>query len=319
MISLPTAAEPTLTSLHHVLIDCLGGSIADLAALPTATSDTRLLAAQWTHADGTTPILIRFFHSQRALEAARMEAQALRDLGRSGFPVPELFALVEDAALVGAPFLVVERLPGAPLTGVALAEPARIPFWLEQAANLMLRLHSVQWAEGFDWLQPPLAALDFADRQVKWWGRKASAEGLAEAGRGFAWLRANMYRARTAEALVLVHRDLHADNLLAFEDRLSGVLDWAELTIADPAVDLAWSRLLISTHAHGSPAYGDLLVAAYLRRNSRVGETLPFWEVFSACKRLTTLALRARESGVADQRAQAAVGEFLSARLTEED
>ena len=46
--------------------------------------------------------------------------------------------------------------------------------------------------------------------------------------------------------------------------------------------------MVLSTEVNAE--LGDLFTEAYYRRNPDVAETLSFWEVFSACKRLTGVA-----------------------------
>jgi aminoglycoside phosphotransferase (APT) family kinase protein len=55
----------------------------------------------------------------------------------------------------------------------------------------------------------------------------------------------------------LVHADLGPEHLLSDGDRLTGVIDWTDARIGDPALDFAW--LL-----HGpDPAFADALVESY--------------------------------------------------------
>ena len=56
---------------------------------------------------------------------------------------------------------------------------------------------------------------------------------------------------------VLVHGDLGAEHLLVADGRLSGVLDWSDAAVSDPAVDFA--RLLRDF----GPAFLDEVAAAY--------------------------------------------------------
>lgn len=317
--------------LERAVVARLAGKVEELTPLLERAAH-RMYTARWTPPDSdagaspapATPILIRLFQSPRAHEEIRYEVNALRDLYRVGFPVPELFAHDEDSQTVGVPYLVREYLPGQPLGQLALADRAQIPYWLDLASALMLRLHGLSWQYNFDWLQPPLSPLDFADRHVKVWARKAEACHATDAMPGFAWLRANLYRARVAKSMTLVHRDLHPDNLLAQGDRITGVLDWGELTIADPAVDVAWSRMVLATEV--GPELGDWFADAYTRRNGSVVDTLPFWEVFAACKRLTTMTqLEQSANGLTEDgpyvrpEVRQAVRAFMTARLIEEE
>ena len=55
----------------------------------------------------------------------------------------------------------------------------------------------------------------------------------------------------------LVHGDLGPQHLLVTEGRVSGVVDWCDARVLDPALDLAWTL-------HGTPAaFAEALAAAY--------------------------------------------------------
>lgn len=56
---------------------------------------------------------------------------------------------------------------------------------------------------------------------------------------------------------VLVHGDLGPDHVLTADGRLTGVIDFGDVHVGDPAIDLAWAL-------HGTtPAFAEALAAAY--------------------------------------------------------
>jgi aminoglycoside phosphotransferase (APT) family kinase protein len=64
----------------------------------------------------------------------------------------------------------------------------------------------------------------------------------------------------------LVHGDLHGGNLLVDESAIPcGVVDWGDVHLGDPAIDLAvcWSYLPVSAHAAFRAAYGPIDEAAW--------------------------------------------------------
>ncbi len=79
---------------------------------------------------------------------------------------------------------------------------------------------------------------------------------------------------------VLIHGDLGPEHILCESGRVSGVLDWTDARIGDPALDLSW--LL-----HGTPAaFADAALAAYgasdphLRKRALIYHRLgPWYEV----------------------------------------
>jgi aminoglycoside phosphotransferase (APT) family kinase protein len=58
-------------------------------------------------------------------------------------------------------------------------------------------------------------------------------------------------------ATCLVHGDLGPVHLLVRDGRLHGVIDWSDMVVGDPALDLAW------TLNGSAPAFADALAAAY--------------------------------------------------------
>lgn len=82
-----------------------------------------------------------------------------------------------------------------------------------------------------------------------------------------------------APADAVTHSDLGPDHVLARDGQLSGVIDWADTRVSDPAVDLAWA-------VHGTPAeFAGAVGAAYgstpaLRERARCWHRLgPWFEV----------------------------------------
>jgi len=321
----PQVAIAPEATLAQIVSEQLDGTVQDVVLLHQRAAH-RMYAACWDQPDGLTPIVIRFFLGSRGDEEARIESNALRGLYRAGYPVPEVYLTIADARLAGAPFLVMEHIPGQPLGKVALADRARIPYWLDQASNLLLKLHGLKWQNSFDTFQPALSALDFAERQIKWWSRQAEVVGAEEASAGFHWLKTNLYLARRTKSPALIHRDFHPNNVLVDGDRIAGVVDWGELTIADPAVDVAWTEMIL--HTEVSRDLGDQFKEAYRRRNPEIDQSLPFWEVFAACKRLTIMArIQQATTETPDEvstppvrlEVARAVVDFMQERLTEED
>ena len=88
-------------------------------------------------------------------------------------------------------------------------------------------------------------------------------------------------RCRAASQLrVLRHGDLGPPHLLATDGRVSGVIDWTDVALGDPALDLAW------TVNRTPPEFAGALVAAYrpsrdeLARGRDWDLLGPWWEVW---------------------------------------
>jgi aminoglycoside phosphotransferase (APT) family kinase protein len=315
------------------IADKLGGQIRDIVPIGKGTGH-RMYSATWDQGpDAVIPITIRFFHGPRAFEEARNEAGALRELCASNYPVPESLALFDDQDLPDAPFSALQYIAGEPLTAVAAREQDRLQYWLERASDLLLRLHGLPWEDGFEWLKPVLSPLGYAERMITWWGKQATDLDLDETDpdvkRGLAWLKAHQYIARRATQQSLVHRDFHSDNLIVNGQRIVAVIDWADLRIADPAVDVGWTEMILTTEF--SATLATLFVKGYTRRNPAVSDTLPFWKAFSAVKRIIQIDTiksgqserlgiwsKASDLGQLTDR-EGAVREYLAAHLIDDE
>lgn len=316
--------------LAQVIQAKLGGVVRDIEPIQKGMGH-RMLSAQWEQDGVVTPLTIRCFSGVRANDEARNEAGALRELCSEGYPVPEVYGLFDDPNLPDAPFVVLQYLPGETVTRVALQDPAKMQYWLERASDLLLKLHGIKWETGYDWIEP-LNPLAYAERMITWWSRQSSDMDIdndPDLRAGFDWLKSHVYIARQAKQQSLVHRDFHSDNLICDGKKIIGVIDWADLKIADPAVDVAWTYMILKTEAPEGLA--EMFRDAYTRRNVGVNITLPFWEVFSAVKRIIQIdSIKTDQSGKIGiwpgagelgrlLNAESAIRTFLHERLTTDE
>jgi aminoglycoside phosphotransferase (APT) family kinase protein len=94
-------------------------------------------------------------------------------------------------------------------------------------------------------------------------------------------------RPRPARELVLAHADLGAEHLLESDGELTGVIDWADAAVTDPALDLA------RPYRDFGPAFLDDLLLAYGTDTPELRQRVTF---FARCAALEDLAY-GRESG----------------------
>ena len=85
----------------------------------------------------------------------------------------------------------------------------------------------------------------------------------------------DLYRELRFES-ALVHADLGPEHILCSGGRVTGVLDWSDSGLGDPALDLGWLLL------HTSPPFADALASAYgvddeLAARAEVYERLFAW------------------------------------------
>jgi aminoglycoside phosphotransferase (APT) family kinase protein len=218
---------------------------------------------------------------------------ALRD---TPVPVPEVLALCEDDAVLGAPFLLMERVEGYPLKDAlppdAPPQPEAARQVGEALIDALVLLQAVDWQgvglEGFG--RPE----GFLERQVPRWTkqyRRVQVRELPRFEQVGAWLEEN----RPPDSPpAIIHCDFHADNCLtAFEDpaRVTAILDWEMATIGDPLLDVGfllafWGDDRPTVPAHhtvqafsrvpGAPSREEL-AARYAERSGRSVEHLHYF------------------------------------------
>lgn len=166
----------------------------------------------------------------RRADRIRREAALLALVAEiSPLPVPRVILSDPDAGVLGY-----VKLPGRPLTERPVAEPGRLAPAL---GEFLTRLHLAP-PERFSALaapdtQPLTAWLAEAERH-----HRAVAAHLPAAARRR--IEAFLGGAPPAEprALAFCHNDLGAEHVLAEGGTVTGVIDWSDAEIADPAYDL---------------------------------------------------------------------------------
>lgn len=171
------------------------------------------------------------------------EFALLHGLGGKGVRAPAALALDAGGAVVGAPSIVLERLPGKAgavefLAATDAGQARRLTADLARAAA---ELHAVDPCTAG--LEPALAGLPpraVAARQLAHWHDTFLANRMEPhppMAALFAWLREHLPEPRR---LCLVHGDLRPGNFLYQGDTVTGLLDWEMAHVGDPAEDVAW-------------------------------------------------------------------------------
>jgi aminoglycoside phosphotransferase (APT) family kinase protein len=177
--------------------------------------------------------------------AVDREYRVMRALAGTAVPVPKVYALCEDDAVIGSAFYVMEFLDGRifwdpRLPGLAPAE-RRAMF---QSMNAVIaELHSVDYAAvGLAEFGRPG---NYMARQVARWSRQYQAsetEKQPAMDQLIEWLPCHLPPEGEAR---IVHGDYRIDNLIYHptEPRVIGVLDWELSTIGDPLADFAYHAM----------------------------------------------------------------------------
>ncbi len=154
-------------------------------------------------------------------------------------------AACADPEVFGAPFYLMDHVPGVPIRSAIPpaweGSPAQQAEALTELADALVEIHSVDWSAcGLtDLAHRP----GYLRRQIaKWLGQLASYGGreLSGAPEVARWLEE---RAPAESPQALCHGDFKLDNALfspALPARLLAVVDWEMAGLGDPLVDLSW-------------------------------------------------------------------------------
>jgi aminoglycoside phosphotransferase (APT) family kinase protein len=216
------------------------------------------------------------------------EARLLRALWSTPARVPEVLAVCEDPATIGAPFYLMERIEGEVIVSsvpAALDTPAERRRIGEQLIDSLVEIHGVDWrAAGLEGFGKPTGYLE---RQLRRFGglwelNKTREIPAVESVRG--WLAEHMPSSGPA---TIVHGDFRLGNTLFAHEtpaRLAAVLDWEMATIGDPLADIGYLCMMWTeagdpmdglrehlgkvTRAEGFPTRAEL-IARYEERSGR--------------------------------------------------
>jgi len=279
----------------------------------TGGYDTRIFAFRLSAAPAawSGPLVLRVLSPAHDPLRALQERATQNALAALGYPVPRVLSAGADRGPLGAGFLVMERAPGRALLDV------RRPGVARTLAETQARLHALN-------AEPLLRALDDEGRAAGWafdrdtvsfeghlasLDRRIRQAGLAGLAAGMRWLRER--RPGAAAARVICHGDFHPQNLLARDGRVTAVLDWPNVVVAEPEYDVASTRVILALTPAAlvpvpvalRPVLAGLrrvLVARYLaiyrRRRPLDPARLPYFEA-AACMRGLVRAAAARAPG----------------------
>jgi aminoglycoside phosphotransferase (APT) family kinase protein len=233
------------------------------------------------------------------------EYRVLSVLHRAYPPAPRALLFCDDAAIIGAPFFVMERRRGIVIRRAIPpefgggADPAINRRISEVLVDALADLHEVDYrAIGLETLGKPEG---FLRRQIDGWaGRyeRAKTRQLGVVDELVAWLQAQQ---PAAPPPALLHNDWRLDNMMldaADPGRVEAVFDWDMCTLGDPLCDLG--TLLASWMEPGEGLSGATAgtmpshVPGFLSRRAAVERygarrgvdvgTVPYYYVFGLFK-----------------------------------
>ena len=265
------------------------------------------LDASWTDANGrhAHPLMLMRDAAGTLLNTERSrEFAVLKALEGSAVAAPAVHWMDPDGRFLGAPSLVMARMPGScdymVLNG---SRPLQERLQLaDDFLKLLVAIQAVDWrAQGLgERLGVPEdspAKAELGHWEVEY--RRVQLEPHPELDYVLSWLDRT---APQAEAIVLVHGDFKPGNALIENNRITAKLDWETAHLGDPLEDLGWITNPVRKREHQIPGHWERqqIVEAYRQLTGRkVCEAdLTWWNVFS-CWKLAVIQLTAVSEFVA--------------------
>jgi aminoglycoside phosphotransferase (APT) family kinase protein len=283
------------------------------------------------------PLILRLLGPHHEPGRVLRERAIQNALVELGYPAPRVLLATIDAVPLGGPFLVMEHLPGTLLPTASLVRMSRV------LVELQLRLHALD-------PEPLLRALDREDasargagvapinREVATFGgylaqleRRIAAASLSGLVRTLRWLAEQQPRAGGRP--VICHGDFHPQNILVSGRAVTGVLDWPNAIVAEPAFDVAATRIILKfvplrlvtlptparwLAAIGRPILARRYLALYRRHRPLAPDRIAYYEVANCMRALVRIGeSRRRGSGPDGAAADPLDAPRYSARLVD--
>lgn len=183
----------------------------------------------------------------KGAHAVEREAKVLSALSSVGFPVPHVYGLCVDAAVIGTWFYIMEMVEGRIFWDATFPEVSRRHRrdYFDAMSETIARLHSVDYqALGLsDYGRPG----NYFQRQIARWSKQYIED--LDAGRDphmdrlIEWLPAHIPR---GDETSIVHGDFRCDNMIFHptQPRVLAVLDWELSTLGHPLADFAYHSMM---------------------------------------------------------------------------
>ncbi|MBW5469572.1 phosphotransferase [Brevibacillus formosus] len=233
--------------------------------------------------DGTKKKVVVRQHGQADLkrnpQIASDEFKLLQILKAAGLPTPTPYHLEASSDMFTTPCLVIEFIDGQTVTA-----PADLSSFLQQAAFVLTRIHSVDVSRLVDTYLPKQEEA-ITEKLHK---RPAILDNSLDEGLIREVLE-SVWPLPQANAASLLHGDFWPGNTMWKEEKLAAVIDWEDAAIGDPLSDLGNVRLEI-LWAFGVEAMNDFTLHYQSASKTLDYSQLPYWDLCAALRPASNLS-----------------------------
>jgi len=273
--------KPDITDIQRRLAAYLGTSVAYLHILAsgweTIVFEFSLAAysSRVRELPADRALVLRFYQGARAADKGTREAAIMRLLADINYPVPRPYLFEPDPELLGAPFLIMERVAGLPLFSVSSFPRAFKTFSMGFIGfvRAQVRLHSLGSNGQIALVNVPQAyksanasnAMPLLERLFRIIEERIEQGPLPGLRDALSCLRRRATRYSPAPA-TLVHMDYHPQNVMVNGFRVAGVLDWVNADWGDRYLCAATTAVILSSTAMEQPRWmGETVAGNALR------------------------------------------------------
>jgi aminoglycoside phosphotransferase (APT) family kinase protein len=195
-------------------------------------------------------------------QEAKQEFDNLTVVSASNVPTPAPILLESEGEWFGFPALVMTLLPGRPDM-----HPTDLDLWIQGAATALARIHEIPSEDAI------------AVRPPRWQRWQPSTEGMGSDAPRVDQVLAEIFETAAEVPGVFSHDDFNPGNLLFDDDGiLTGVVDWADVTVEPRQADVALYRHFLAINPGGDAP--DRFLRYYEKSAGVRLDDLPMWDVF---------------------------------------
>jgi aminoglycoside phosphotransferase (APT) family kinase protein len=238
-------------------------------------------------------LVLRIYPGDDARHKSAHEFRRMRQLHQVGYPVPQVLVLERENTPFGKPFVIMERIEGQMLWPVLFGpstEGKRQRELLTLFCGLFVQLHALAWRPFVDeeelaCYENPYVSVDHWLDRFRDFQARFSVPGFTSILRWLEERRDGVPCSRPA----VVHLDFHPANVLLRDDGSASVIDWTQVGVSDPRLDLAWTLLLIGTYEGAE--WRPRVLEEYERLAGAPVEGLAYFDVMACVKRLGSVVV----------------------------